>query len=1428
MGEGQADQARQVGYNQHLAEARRLLDQADESPTNPEEVLRLEQGFREVLQLRQHDQAASSFFSDPGMPARRGDLNSIVADAFAATGSGHAGVEAAAPPPLAASQQQTRPWPEALDQSNRLLPEWVIINDEHYTALVRPAERQRVLNTPQAAAIQPPRSEIGNSGGRVPMQPLVQQLGELPLEAVPVQGRGSEHTRRLHAEAAPFARSEAPPAAIEYSINVSFAVPKDFSHGIQRVPDAMLSFVDRHDPLPNAGRTRQARLEQHVAEPRRASGDPATRYPHLSDEHRDVIDKAIADAEAQQHHSAGTLRIYSAALRRLANDLGARGQATDLKNHQSLVDHVDAFLPKNGDIKTALNFLRAYHEPGYSAPGRRPVPSKADAHLLEQVANDSRLAPGSRAVYGRKLRRFSEALESQGRTISGLDHDSRIEFAERLFPGNRNLLSALQRVSDTEPASDRIMADAFAAAGFGHAGVEAAAPPTLAASQHRPWPDALDQGNHLPPERVIINDEHYTALVRPAETQRALNTPQAAAIQQPPSEIGISGGRVPMQPPMQQLGELPLEAVPVQGTGSEYTRRLHAEAAPSARYEALPAAIEDSINVSFAVPKGFYHGTQPVPDAMLPFVGRNDPLPDAGQARQAGFEPHVAEPRRGGPVASGARATGYPHLSDEHRDLIDKAIAHAAAQQKLSVRTLQNYRRTLRRLANDLGARGQATDLKNHQSLVDHVDAFFPKNDEMKPALSVLRAYHEPGYSATRGWRVPVPSKADVHLLEQVANDSRLAPSSRAVYGSILRRFSEVLESQGLTISGLDHDSRIEFAERLFPGYRNLLSALQRVGDAEPASDRIMADAFAAAGSGHAGVEAAAPPTLAASQHRPWPDALDQGNHLPPERFIINNEHDTAPLRPTERQWALNPLQAAAIQQPLSEGGRVPMQPPMQHLGELPLAGVPVQGTGSEHIGSLHAEAGSFARSDAPPAAVEDFINIPFAVPEGFSHGTQRVPDAMLSSLYHHGLLPDADQPEWNYEIKGQGYTARRPEGGNDVWLVHRGAMREAAAAAVLARAPGHALPATAMLSDTYRGVPFVDLTSSSDARIGASPSGSSNLPEGAVLGADLLGDAHIHRDYRLLEQDLQVAHPALAARTRLVDPLVSQQLRRHDRDAQLTLLSIYHHSDVAADFVFLPVNSGNPLATGENQGRTEHWSLLLVDRRDPERAVAYHYDSIHQRDGRGYNDAPARELAARLDATALVTPEMARQNNGVDCGVFMLDGTRALVQRLANQEWPERQRPLHLDKLVADRQALQNRLRQGRLPHELAAIPAEALGAAGSQVQHAVLQEQQARQVAPAPFDQHLSKSREAPNELPSPPDGSNRVNSGGVIINTEHYTALVRPAKRQRTENPQSLAMGRQASEADTSSIRRDSDQARADLMASSRSRERSDAGR
>ncbi|WP_370144177.1 Ulp1 family isopeptidase [Bradyrhizobium yuanmingense] len=96
-------------------------------------------------------------------------------------------------------------------------------------------------------------------------------------------------------------------------------------------------------------------------------------------------------------------------------------------------------------------------------------------------------------------------------------------------------------------------------------------------------------------------------------------------------------------------------------------------------------------------------------------------------------------------------------------------------------------------------------------------------------------------------------------------------------------------------------------------------------------------------------------------------------------------------------------------------------------------------------------------------------------------------------------------------------------------------------------------------------------------------------------------------------------------------------------------------------------------------------WSLLLVDRRDRGRPVAYHYDSTQ-----GYNDRPAAELAGRLDANLQQAP-IRQQQNSYDCGVFVLDGTRELVRRLA-----ARRPDLNLNNLVISRQALRDRLGAG------------------------------------------------------------------------------------------------------------------------------------
>ncbi|XIA67392.1 Ulp1 family isopeptidase [Bradyrhizobium sp. TZ2] len=207
-------------------------------------------------------------------------------------------------------------------------------------------------------------------------------------------------------------------------------------------------------------------------------------------------------------------------------------------------------------------------------------------------------------------------------------------------------------------------------------------------------------------------------------------------------------------------------------------------------------------------------------------------------------------------------------------------------------------------------------------------------------------------------------------------------------------------------------------------------------------------------------------------------------------------------------------------------------------------------------------------------------------------------------------------------------------------------------------------------------------------------PTASSHDRSGRVLGAQQwLGDEHIHRDYELLAQQLQENNPDLAARMRFVDPVIAHyQLRlgaESDMVRAFQRIVRNQNGNDTADFLFLPVNDAS--ATDRNR-RGGHWSLLFVDRRTRGEPVAYHYDAYREDSGRGHNDELAAMLARQLGAR-LEPARMARQPNGYDCGVFVVDGTRALVGRLAQGERPEHE-PLHLANLVADRQALQVRLK--------------------------------------------------------------------------------------------------------------------------------------
>jgi hypothetical protein len=290
-----------------------------------------------------------------------------------------------------------------------------------------------------------------------------------------------------------------------------------------------------------------------------------------------------------------------------------------------------------------------------------------------------------------------------------------------------------------------------------------------------------------------------------------------------------------------------------------------------------------------------------------------------------------------------------------------------------------------------------------------------------------------------------------------------------------------------------------------------------------------------------------------------------------------------------------------------------------------------------------------FIGSSGEPQELED---IGYLVGADWQHGSQPVPDFLLDVLDNRMLLPSSRMAPRPVSLNGETYSiALGPQGRSDAQLIHH---------------PGP--------------------SSVSDARIGASrASASASDPSGRVLGArQWLSDDNIRRDYELLSQELRQSNPNFAARTRFVEPLIAFQVRH---GSEVDALRAFHrivddrNGNDTADFLFLPVNDAS--AT-DVDARGTHWSLLLVDRRDRDRPVAYHYDSAG-----GSNARHAAMFAARVGADLRDAP-MRQQGNGYDCGVFVVDGTRELVRRLAGR----RQADLNLGNLVVDRQALQNRLR--------------------------------------------------------------------------------------------------------------------------------------
>ncbi|MCC8958747.1 hypothetical protein H8B02_36605, partial [Bradyrhizobium sp. Pear77] len=461
-------------------------------------------------------------------------------------------------------------------------------------------------------------------------------------------------------------------------------------------------------------------------------------------------------------------------------------------------------------------------------------------------------------------------------------------------------------------------------------------------------------------------------------------------------------------------------------------------------------------------------------------------------------------------------------------------------------------------------------------------------------------------------------------------------------------------------------------------------------------------------------------PQSGASQHQQVPAELRgeraRSSLLPCEGDLIHYGRDTAELRRAKRQRTLDLPERVAIERYLRDiagsGGRSLRPVPTDQLEALRWESQPLLPVSGYEDASARHNVLPGADSRRPVLAEsydqdQRLVDPAWSVaPREQAHDmvqAERQEPTRSSSLWSLQIPPNFDWSMWPAPEASSAHVSRLR---SDTYAGLGSFVDLDAPTPSELRDDAHFAPAHPAMarSDTYAGLgSFVDLNApppseldeevdsarafpdpASAARIGGLDPAARSQGPGLVLGDELwLDDEHIQRDYELLEQSLQENHPNLAVRTQLVDPLIAHyqiRLTAADGDARSRFQRLIdRNGNDTADFLFLPINDADrPDEVGT------HWSLLFVDRRDRQRPVAYHYDSIQ-----GYNDRRATELARRL-GLSLNPAEMAQQQNSYDCGVFVLDGTRELVRRLATGQ-PDL---MNLRNLRVSRLALQNRLR--------------------------------------------------------------------------------------------------------------------------------------
>ncbi|WP_157088512.1 hypothetical protein [Bradyrhizobium jicamae] len=224
-------------------------------------------------------------------------------------------------------------------------------------------------------------------------------------------------------------------------------------------PFSNINPFDRHFATYNATvqqpQQQQAEFEQHLGEVQQVDAVDLHRELFDISEEEDRLIQAAADA-ARDRGQPSTVAVghYDRSLRKLADALKPSGQTIAMLDDELLLDHAKRLFPKDKGIVPALSMLRRYREPGAPA---HPITSKyraskEDEDLIRRAAEGNFCRTIGRQTgedYARRLRKLSAALQPS--SIAVLDHDSLVGHAERLFPGNKRLVYALNRLDLGDP-----------------------------------------------------------------------------------------------------------------------------------------------------------------------------------------------------------------------------------------------------------------------------------------------------------------------------------------------------------------------------------------------------------------------------------------------------------------------------------------------------------------------------------------------------------------------------------------------------------------------------------------------------------------------------------------------------------------------------------------------------------------------------------------------------------------------------------------------------------------------------------------------------------------------------------------------------------------------------------------------------------------